>query len=80
MSAKAIREQTGKELLGKYLSHGTVSRFAVVTEETNWDTLTAQNPWLLKEVSGYPNNNFFFAPVLQKHSPNSFSRCPLKNN
>jgi hypothetical protein len=53
MSAKAIYEAKGKELLNKYLTNEAVkNRFAVVTETVNWDTLTATNPWLLTEVRG----------------------------
>lgn len=53
MSAKAIYEAKGKELLNKYLTDEAVkNRFAVVTETVNWDTLTADNPWLLTEVQG----------------------------
>ncbi|XP_054156443.1 ATP-citrate synthase-like [Oppia nitens] len=50
MSAKAIREATGKDLLNRYLK-GTVStsRFASVTEDTDFNDLIAQNPWLKHE-------------------------------
>lgn len=51
MSAKAIYEAKGKDLLNKCLTAEAVkNRFAVVTEAVNWDTLTADNPWLLSEV------------------------------
>lgn len=51
MSAKAIYEAKGKELLNKYLTdEAAKNRFAVVTETVNWDTLTADHPWLLTEV------------------------------
>ena len=51
MSAKAIYEAKGKELLNKYLTDEAVkNRFAVVTETVNGDTLTADNPWLLTKV------------------------------
>ncbi|XP_072022744.1 ATP-citrate synthase-like [Amphiura filiformis] len=51
MSAKAINEVTGKNLLQKHLKYGGTAenRVAVVTEGVNWDELTAQNPWLLTE-------------------------------
>lgn len=50
MSAKAIYEAKGKELLNKYLTdEAAKNRFAVVTETVNWDTLTADHPWLLTE-------------------------------
>ncbi|KAG5674557.1 hypothetical protein PVAND_004514 [Polypedilum vanderplanki] len=51
MSAKAIREVTGKELINKYLGGVNEtgvqkSRFAAVTENTDWSQLVAENPWL----------------------------------
>jgi len=51
MSAKAIREATGKDLLNRFLT-GTVAAkgyFASVDEKTNWDELIQQNPWLRSE-------------------------------
>ncbi len=53
MSAKAINEVTGKNLLQQNLNYnGTAdNRIAVVTEDVKWDELTAKNPWLLTEVS-----------------------------
>lgn len=53
MSAKAIREATGKELLNKLLdatSGAARCKFAAVTESTNWNDLVADNPWLQTEV------------------------------
>lgn len=57
MSAKAIREATGKELINKYLEGGSEvgvakSRFASVTESTEWNQLLADHPWLETTVSG----------------------------
>lgn len=53
MSAKAIREATGKGLINKNLKSSNLavakSRFAVVTEETNWVDLVSENPWLKTE-------------------------------
>nr|XP_054767804.1 ATP-citrate synthase-like isoform X1 [Lytechinus pictus] len=51
MSAKAIREAGGKALLGRHLKSASVAPFrgATVTEDVNWDQLTAENPWLLTE-------------------------------
>jgi ATP citrate (pro-S)-lyase len=51
MSAKAIREATGKELINKYLEGGNEvgvekSRFASVTETTDWSQLLNDHPWL----------------------------------
>lgn len=54
MSAKAIREATGKDILNRLLdknSGAATSRFASVTSETNWSTLLAENPWLETTVS-----------------------------
>ena len=56
MSAKAIREATGKELINKYLEGGNEvgvakSRFASITESTDWSQLLADNPWLETTVS-----------------------------
>lgn len=52
MSAKAIREATGKDLLNKHL-HGTKAakcQFAVVDETTDFEKLIADNPWLTQKV------------------------------
>jgi len=49
MSAKAIREATGKSILNKQLSSFPAfnqSEFATVDASTNWDTLANANPWL----------------------------------
>lgn len=50
MSAKAIFEAKGKDLINKYLELNdfevTKSRFATVTESTNWDQLINENSWL----------------------------------
>lgn len=54
MSAKAISEQTGKELLYKNIctSAAVQNRFhyASVTAETDWARLTQDHSWLLTEV------------------------------
>ena len=52
MSAKAIREATGKDLINRKLSPGTnavKSRFVTITELTNWTDVVNDNPWLLTE-------------------------------
>uniref|UniRef100_T1J8J3 ATP-citrate synthase n=1 Tax=Strigamia maritima TaxID=126957 RepID=T1J8J3_STRMM len=50
MSAKAIREATGKELLNKHLGEFAVkSHYVSVDENTKWDSLTHEYPWLLNE-------------------------------
>lgn len=49
MSAKAIREATGKDILNRHLlnhSDATPCRFATVTQDTNWAELVEKNPWL----------------------------------
>ena len=51
MSAKAIREATGKDLLNRFLKgSANTSRYAVVTEKTNFNDLISKNPWLKQEV------------------------------
>jgi ATP citrate (pro-S)-lyase len=51
MSAKPIREATGKNLLNKFLDTGVAvkSNFAVVTATTDWTSLEQDNPWLRTE-------------------------------
>lgn len=52
MSAKAIYEAKGKELLNKFLEGASIkNKFAVVTEDVNWGQLTDEHPWLKTEVS-----------------------------
>ncbi|XP_035909649.1 ATP-citrate synthase isoform X2 [Anopheles stephensi] len=49
MSAKAIREATGKDIINRHLQgdHGAAKcRFATVTETTQWQQLVLDNPWL----------------------------------
>uniref|UniRef100_A0A182NPW4 ATP-citrate synthase n=1 Tax=Anopheles dirus TaxID=7168 RepID=A0A182NPW4_9DIPT len=49
MSAKAIREATGKDIINRHLQgdHGAAKcRFATVTETTQWPQLVLDNPWL----------------------------------
>lgn len=49
MSAKAISEAKGKELLNKFLSGAVRNRFANVTVDTNFDALQEEHPWLSSE-------------------------------
>ncbi|XP_038044305.1 ATP-citrate synthase-like isoform X2 [Patiria miniata] len=51
MSAKAIREAAGKNLLQRHLQCDVTApnKWATVTEDVDWGQLTAQNPWLLTE-------------------------------
>lgn len=49
MSAKAIREATGKDILNRLLdssSGAAKCQFAVVNNETNWEHLRTSHPWL----------------------------------
>jgi ATP citrate (pro-S)-lyase len=53
MSAKAIREATGKDLINRNLCSGTAAakcQFASVTESTDWTELLSNNPWLQTQV------------------------------
>ena len=51
MSAKAISEAKGKELLNKFLE-GTamINKVATVKGDVNWNQLVADNPWLNEQV------------------------------
>ncbi|KAK3869460.1 hypothetical protein Pcinc_025229 [Petrolisthes cinctipes] len=51
MSAKAIREATGKTLLNNHLPAGVCApcRFVPITEDTQWDDLPSQHSWLKSE-------------------------------
>lgn len=52
MSAKAIREATGKNLINKHLGGGTAAvqcQFASVDPDTKFAELVANNPWLKSE-------------------------------
>ena len=51
MSAKAIREATGKQLLNRFLSSANICKFAVVNEEDNIEDVFTRNPWIKQEVS-----------------------------
>ncbi|XP_037956466.1 ATP-citrate synthase isoform X4 [Teleopsis dalmanni] len=51
MSAKAICEATGKDILNRHLNNNgagvEVCRFATVNTSTDWSKLVSNNPWLL---------------------------------
>ncbi|KAI2804006.1 hypothetical protein BLOT_008146 [Blomia tropicalis] len=50
MSAKAIREASGKDLLNRFLNQtASISRFVSVDEKTNLNDLANQHPWLLSQ-------------------------------
>lgn len=49
MSAKAIREASGKDILNRLLdcdSGAAKCQFAAVNSETNWEHLRTSHPWL----------------------------------
>lgn len=52
MSAKAIYEYSGKELIYKHLQCNKLIQnpFVTVNLDSNWDNLTAKNPWLTQQV------------------------------
>ena len=52
MSAKAIREATGKDLINRKLPPGTSAvkcRYVTITDQTNWTDVVNENPWLQTE-------------------------------
>lgn len=50
MSAKAIREAKGKQLLAKYLSSIIAPvQLAAYNASVSWDNLISANPWLLTQ-------------------------------
>lgn len=55
MSAKAISEATGKDILNRHLAAQDAGqafcRFATVNQNTDLGLLANQNPWLLDTVS-----------------------------
>jgi ATP citrate (pro-S)-lyase len=54
MSAKAIREASGKDLFNRNLedsSGAAKCRFVSVDEKTQWGQLVIDNPWLETTVS-----------------------------
>lgn len=55
MSAKAIREAAGKDLLRKFVKSKSLveSPCAVVTQDTDWTELAQKYPWLLTEVIAF---------------------------
>jgi len=53
MSAKAVREASGKDLINRNLPVGTAAvkcQFASVTEGVDWTELLLKNPWLKTQV------------------------------
>jgi len=54
MSAKAVREASGKDLLNRFLAATAIpSRFVSVDEKTNLKDLGNQYPWLTSQVCLY---------------------------
>lgn len=72
MSAKAIKEATGKDLINRHLQTQALAkcRFAAVTESTNWRDLVDEHPWLKTQVSfqKFCNNLLRIARILFKNS------------
>ncbi len=85
MSAKAISEAKGKELLNRHLKdEAAKNRVATVTENPNWDELLQNHPWLSTEVSISLNVIlpiiFFFLSCLSYLAlprDSSLLKCPL---
>jgi len=51
MSAKAISEAKGKEILNNNLKDvASKNRFAIVTEDVSWEKLILEQPWLQSDV------------------------------
>lgn len=53
MSAKAIREASGKDILNRLLdsnSGAAKCQFVVINSETNWEHLRTFHPWLQTTV------------------------------
>lgn len=66
MSAKAISEATGKDIINRNLAPLTSAvkcRFASINENTKWEDLVQDNPWLKSEVLIW----FFFIFQLMKY-------------
>lgn len=79
MSAKPIREATGKLILNKYLKDvATTSLLASVDESTSYDSLITQNPWLTQVVSfrflfeKQTNQHILKLPVINLRLTSSF--------
>lgn len=52
MSAKAISEATGKDILNRHLGANNANcRFVSVNQDTDFGMLANQNSWLLNTVS-----------------------------
>ena len=69
MSAKAVNEASGKNLLNKVLT-GTAAakcRFASVNKDTDWNSLLQDNPWLKTEVSHISANNCLNSLITSKN-------------
>ena len=52
MSAQAVLEGTGKDLINRKLPPGTSAvkcRFVMITEQTSWTEVVDKNPWLQTE-------------------------------
>ena len=84
MSAKAIYEADGKELLSKYLRQTVLEESAlrsslshkavVVNHLSDLNELTAVNPWMTSEVSSRQQLRSCTAP-LERGGPSTQGRC-----
>ena len=61
MSAKAVSEASGKAILNRALSTAQKCRFAEIKEDTDFQKLAIEHPWLKTEVS------VFFSGFLSSH-------------
>lgn len=63
MSAKAISEAIGKDILNRHLNANGAGvqqcRFATVNMKTDWSQLANEQPWLLNTVSFKIINNYY---------------------
>lgn len=71
MSAKAVSEAKGKELLNKFLEGAAMqNRVVTVTQDVNWNQLVADNPWLNEKVRSWHSvlskNEFKGQPTFKK--------------
>ncbi|OWK14270.1 ACLY [Cervus elaphus hippelaphus] len=81
MSAKAISEQTGKELLYKYICTTSAIqnrfKYARVTADTDWAHLLQDHPWLLSQVGKATGflKNFLIEPFVPHIQDEEFYVC-----
>jgi hypothetical protein len=78
MSAKAIREASGKDLINRHLKYGTAAvkcQFVSVSEGTDWTELLSNNPWLKTQV----NEQFIYKLIVNKvKKTQGIQLCPFR--